>query len=86
MLTHWFQECFGYGGDQVGYQQSEDCLYLNIVRPAGYENVSLPMAVWIHGGGFYMGGTPDTRYNSSFIVENSVKIGKPIMAASIAYR
>ena len=28
----------------------------------------------------------DRRYNLSFIVENSIKIGKPIMAASIAYR
>lgn len=33
-----------------------------------------------------MGGAVDRRYNLSFIVENSVKIGKPIMAASIAYR
>jgi len=28
----------------------------------------------------------DRRYNLSFIVQNSVEIGKPIMAASIAYR
>lgn len=38
------------------------------------------------GGGFAEGGTPDRRYNLSFIVENSVNIGKPIVAASIAYR
>jgi acetylcholinesterase len=38
------------------------------------------------GGGFFMGGAVDRRYNLSFIVENSVAIGKPIMAASIAYR
>ena len=38
------------------------------------------------GGGFAEGGTPDRRYNLSFIVENSVSIGKPIVAASIAYR
>jgi carboxylesterase type B len=40
--------CFGYGGDQIGYPQSEDCLYLNVVRPVGYENQSLPVGVWIH--------------------------------------
>ncbi|KAH9218244.1 Alpha/Beta hydrolase protein [Leptodontidium sp. 2 PMI_412] len=78
--------CIGYGSDQIGYQQSEDCLYLNVVRPSGYENQALPVAVWIHGGGFYEGGAPDRRYNLSFIVSNSVEIGKPIIAASIAYR
>lgn len=84
--TEYAPECYGYGGDQVGYPQSEDCLYLNVVRPAGYENQSLPVGVWIHGGGFYQGGTRDERYNLSFIVQNSVEIGKPIIAASIAYR
>ncbi|KAG9830566.1 alpha/beta-hydrolase, partial [Aureobasidium melanogenum] len=84
--TNYAFECVGYGGDQIGYQQSEDCLYLNVVRPSGYENTSLPMVVWIHGGGFYMGGAVDRRYNLTFLVENSVKIGKPIMAASVAYR
>lgn len=72
--------------DQIGYPVSEDCLYLNVVRPSGYENQSLPVGVWIHGGGLTMGGTRDERYNLTFIVENSVKIGKPIMAVSIAYR
>ena len=32
------------------------------------------------------GGTPDERYNLSFIVDNSVQIGKPIIGVSIAYR
>ena len=59
---------------------------MNVIRPTGYENESLPVAVWIHGGGFTDGGTPDRRYNLSFIVENSVSIGKPIIGASIAYR
>ncbi|PNS17192.1 hypothetical protein CAC42_7246 [Sphaceloma murrayae] len=84
--TDYAFECIGYGGDQIGYQQSEDCLYLNVVRPSGYENQSLPVAVWIHGGGFSMGGAVDRRYNLSFIVDNSVKIGKPIIAVSIPYR
>jgi carboxylesterase type B len=33
-----------------------------------------------------MGGAVDRRYNMSFIVDNSVNIGKPIIAVSIAYR
>lgn len=33
-----------------------------------------------------MGGTQDRRYNLSFIVDNSVKNGAPIMGVSVAYR
>lgn len=44
------------------------------------------MAVWIHGGGLYMGGSADRRYNLSFIVENSVNQGTPIVAVSLNYR
>lgn len=57
-----------------------------MVRPSGYENQSLPVGVWIHGGGLTQGGTRDERYNLTFIVQNSVEIGKPIIAVSIAYR
>ncbi|KAK3672489.1 hypothetical protein LTR78_007539 [Recurvomyces mirabilis] len=84
--TSYAPSCVGYGGDDIGYPLSEDCLYLNVVRPSGYENQDLPVGVWIHGGGLTMGGTQDRRYNLSFIVENSVKIGKPIIGVSIAYR
>jgi carboxylesterase type B len=30
-------------------------LYLNVVRPSGYENQHLPVAFWIHGGTFTNG-------------------------------
>jgi carboxylesterase type B len=33
-----------------------------------------------------MGGSADRRYNLSFIVENSVKQGTPLVAASFNYR
>ncbi|HCY42359.1 MAG TPA: carboxylesterase [Prolixibacteraceae bacterium] len=39
---------------------SEDCLFLNIWRPAGAaQNAKLPVMVWIHGGAF-VGGSGNT--------------------------
>ena len=49
--TAYYPECVGYGGDQIGYEVSEDCLALNVVRPSGYGEQQLPVGVWIHGGG-----------------------------------
>jgi carboxylesterase type B len=79
--------CHGYGNDQVGYKQSEDCLYLNVIRPANLKaTANIPVAVWIHGGGLFQGGASDMRYNLSFIVEQSVALGKPIIGVSFNYR
>ena len=36
------------GTEPVG---SEDCLYLDVVAPANFNESSLPVMVWIHGGG-----------------------------------
>ncbi|KAF5667619.1 triacylglycerol lipase II [Fusarium heterosporum] len=85
--TKYSVHCYGYGYDQDGFEQSEDCLYLNIVRPAGLEDTStLPVTAWIHGGGLVMGGAPDPRYNLSFIVEQSVALGTPVIGISLNYR
>ncbi|KDN64859.1 putative carboxylesterase [Colletotrichum sublineola] len=85
--TQYPKHCIGYGGVMVGYESSEDCLYLNVIRPAGVSpDAKLPVAVWIHGGGLYMGGSADKRYNLSFIVDNSVKQGTPIIGVSLNYR
>ncbi|GME58085.1 Carboxylesterase [Neofusicoccum parvum] len=80
-------ECVGYGSDQFFYQTSEDCLYLNVIRPAEVDDYEpLPVAVWIHGGGFTQGGGVDQRYNMSFIIQNGVEIGKPFIGVSLNYR
>lgn len=79
--------CVGYGSDDWPYASlSEDCLYLNVVRPAGYENASLPVAFWIHGGGLTEGSAVDQRYNMSFLVERSVQVGRPVIGVSVNYR
>ncbi|KAM6508294.1 hypothetical protein FALCPG4_018168 [Fusarium falciforme] len=44
--------CVGYGEDtEVAAKNytNEDCLSLNIARPAGNSSKPLPVAVWIHG-------------------------------------
>ena len=52
----------GWGGapGSIAEGSSEDCLFLNIWRPAGAANNSkLPVMVWIHGGAF-VGGSGNT--------------------------
>ncbi|OAG01895.1 alpha/beta-hydrolase [Paraphaeosphaeria sporulosa] len=81
--------CVGYGASQMGYNVSEDCLYLNIIRPSGSSKKDyggLPVAVWIYGGGFAQGSGIDLRYNLSFIVQESVALGQPMLGITLNYR
>jgi carboxylesterase type B len=85
--TEYSYECIGYGSDQwvLGNHISEDCLTLNVVRPSGVSG-SLPVAVWIHGGGYTEGGNADPRYNLSYIIQQSVYARSPFIGVSINYR
>lgn len=58
----------------------EDCLYLNVWRPAQRAEAALPVMVWIHGGGFVMGssGTP--------VLDGSAIARRGIVVVSFNYR
>ncbi|GAC1307522.1 MAG: carboxylesterase family protein [Mucilaginibacter sp.] len=50
------QRGFGAGNGGISRTSSEDCLFLNIWRPASAsKGTKLPVMVWIHGGGFVFG-------------------------------
>lgn len=80
--------CSGYGSNNLlGLEVGEDCLNLNVVRPSGTKaNAKLPVMVWIYGGGFRQGSINDREFNTSYMVETSVQIGKPVIIVSINYR
>lgn len=69
------------------HEESEDCLTLNIVRLATAHSISkFLVLVYIHGGGFQEGSGADQRYNMSFLVQESVGVGAPIIGITINYR
>ena len=50
----------------LGTKPSEDCLYLNVWRPAGtHTGDKLPVMFWIYGGGFVNGGSSPEVYDGS---------------------
>jgi carboxylesterase type B len=79
-------ECYQYTVDGVS-GGNEDCLTINVIRPEGtLPGTNLPVAFWIHGGGLVGGSNSNPAYNLSFFVEESVRIGKPVIALGINYR
>ncbi|KAF7323561.1 Carboxylic ester hydrolase [Mycena kentingensis (nom. inval.)] len=73
--------------DNSGFENSENCLTLNVIQPHGAsEDSPVPVLVWIHGGGLTTGGSADKRYNGSWIVEASIANRKPIVLVSLNYR
>ncbi|KAK7019641.1 hypothetical protein VNI00_018026 [Paramarasmius palmivorus] len=64
---------------------SEDCLTINIVRPAGISaDAKLPVLFWTYGGGFQAGSA--NIYNASAIVALSVARGTPVVYVNFNYR
>lgn len=66
-------------GSGLSENSSEDCLFLNIWKPASTtSNSKLPVMVWIHGGGFVTGSSNEFT-GISFAKEN-------VILVSINYR
>jgi para-nitrobenzyl esterase len=53
---------------------SEDCLTLNVWTPAKAKRGSLPVMVWIYGGGFNSGSTSESRQDGQFLAHRNVVI------------
>ncbi|CAJ2510279.1 Uu.00g061790.m01.CDS01 [Anthostomella pinea] len=81
--TQYGCSCMQYG---QSFALSEDCLTINVVRPAGTPSQPLPVLVWIYGGGLSTGSTADQRYNLSGIVQVGQETGQPVLAVSMNYR
>lgn len=67
------------------FPDDEDCLTLNVIKPASATaNSKLPVAVWIFGGGFELGSP--SMYDGSAIVQRSIDLGQPLVYVSMNYR
>ena len=49
----------------LGTKPDEDCLVMNVWRPAEASGRKLPVMVWIYGGGFVNGGSSPAVYDGS---------------------
>ncbi|KAI0699611.1 carotenoid ester lipase precursor [Cerioporus squamosus] len=67
--------------------ESEDCLNVNVVRPANVSrHEKLPVLFWIYGGAFTGGSNAMAVYNGSQIVQRSIDMGEPIIWVAANYR
>ncbi|MGD0442922.1 MAG: carboxylesterase/lipase family protein [Edaphobacter sp.] len=53
---------------------AEDCLTLNVWTPVKAKAGSLPVMVWIFGGGFVSGGTSENRQDGQFLARRDVVV------------
>lgn len=48
-----------------GVRTGEDCLSLNVWRPAGRDGDALPVMVWVHGGAYALGAGSQPLYDAT---------------------
>ena len=64
-----------------GTRIDEDCLSLNIWRPAGRGGEALPVMVWVHGGAYALGSSAQPLYDGSRLAAE-----QGVVIVSINYR
>lgn len=63
----------------------EDCLTINVQRPAGIDHdAKLPVVFWIFGGGFELGSTQ--QYDGGKFVNASMEHDQPVVWVAVNYR
>src|SRR3546814_2001588 len=55
----------------LGTPPAEDCLYVNIWKPAN-SAVKLPVLLWIYGGGYVNGGSSPPTYSGANLARKGV--------------
>lgn len=68
--THYGNAC----AQRNNNHSSEDCLYLNVWKPAKSHDERHPVMVWIHGGGFVGGSGSDPKFDGTRLARKGVVI------------
>ena len=80
----------GFGGAEAwntNTQQSEDCLYLNVVVPKPHPKGDAAVIIWIYGGGYWSGTTTLDLYDLRPMAaeQNVIMVGIQYRVASLAF-
>ncbi|KAH8887240.1 alpha/beta-hydrolase [Thozetella sp. PMI_491] len=76
--------CIQFGRSSAS--QSEDCLYLNVWKPAGATPSSkLPVKVWIYGGSNQVGSSADPTYNGCFSAVDAIVVSMNYRLGPLGY-
>lgn len=72
--TRYGAQCVQPGPGSTGVTGSEDCLSLNVYRPAGPQQSGLPVLVYIHGGGFLVTQSNEELDGSALASQGTVVV------------
>jgi para-nitrobenzyl esterase len=71
-LSEYFAAIKSLPASWIDAQLSEDCLYLNVLTPAKKASDTLPVMVYLHGGGYTMGSGNEPLINGPLLPQDGV--------------